>query len=330
MDYIRELEKEIEKRSFDNKKYLQQYLEQVIHVITYNTEAREFFREKGLFDKEDSTHKKFYEYFFSFYDKLNSEDLSISDITAFEVDGVSYIKYRDKDGDYRVIENTQPDKSYLEQIREKQQSSIYFQIGSAEDNKQAVLNKMTEERREVNLESTVDASVSSMSPEERDYFETLVNHELFRDKNLIFNAEDNIYIDRDNGDTYYVAVNSQGEKEIKKVDESYQVNGENKITNSEIPSNTDYSNLTTGDLYYLLEHKSENMTAVEVEKLKEEISKREMQEKRDIELSNVSKPKQYILDIQKPFNGFASLMTLALITTLYGIGFVIYLYIMIK
>ena len=127
---------------------------------------------------------------------------------------------------------------------------------------------------------------------------------------------------------YYIKTNDSSNNSND--DLQNNVNGENKITNSEIPSNTDYSNLTTGDLYYLLEHKSENMTAVEVEKLKEEISKREMQEQKDIELSKVSQPKQYILDIQKPFNGFTSLMTLALITTLYGIGFVIYLYIMIK
>ena len=317
-------------KGIDNKKHLQKYLEEVLHVITYNSEARSFFQEKGLLDKDDSTHKKFYEYFFNFYDRLHGTELNVSDITTFTVDGVYYIKYRDKDGEYKVIENTQPDKSYIEQIEEKQKSSIYFQIGNSEDNKQAVLNKLTEERREVGLESTVDGPSSAMSQEEREYFETLVNHELFRDKNLIFNAQDNIYIDRDTGETYYVDVNSNGEKEIKKVNESYEVNGEVKTTNSEIPSNTDYSTLTDGDLYYLLENKSDTMTSAEVEKLKEEINKREREQQKSAELSKESKPKQYILDINKPYNGFASLMTLTLITSLYGIGFAIYLYLMIK
>ena len=77
MDYLKELEQEIEKRSFDNKKYLQKYLEQVLHVIKYNEEAKKFFIEKGLFSIEDPSQKNSMITFLHFTIRLNIKNQNL-------------------------------------------------------------------------------------------------------------------------------------------------------------------------------------------------------------------------------------------------------------
>ena len=143
MNYVELLEKEITKKSFVNKQELKQYLDEAFNIVKSNDDIKKSFVDAGLFSEIDPEQKEFYSYYFKIYDKIHvsESNLNVDEVTSFTIEGKDFIKYRDKDGNFRVIEDNEPSKSYIEQIKEKQDSSIEFQINDGETNKQEILNE---------------------------------------------------------------------------------------------------------------------------------------------------------------------------------------------
>lgn len=345
MNYVEILKNEISKQNFVNKHELKTYLDQALIIIKSNEELKKSFQEFGLFSDIDTVQREFYNYYFKFYDQThaNETSLNVEDITSFSVDGKYFIKYRDKNGDYRVIENNDPSKNYIEQIKEKQESSIDFQINDGITNKYEVLKSMSEERKEIDFLNPSTASTESMTVEERDYFNTFVNHEMFQNRNLKMNIYENICIDKDTGEIFNIVTNEQGLKEIRKINESYTMTDKkegieyNENIESEIKEiesaglEIDYSSLTESDLYYMVENKDGNFSEEMIENAQSEIDKRNQKLKETNNTITKEKPKVLVLTMNdKRGNGFANVLSLSLITTLYGVAFLIYLYMLVK
>ena len=115
----------------------------------------------------------------------------------------------------------------------------------------------------------------------------------------------------------------------KKDEIEYSEDMSESVNESENPG-IEYEALSDSDLYYMVENRNGLIPEEAVNGAKNEMERRKkIQENRPM-LSKKEKPKQYILTPNKQSNGFTSFLMLTLITSIYGIGFLTYLYLLIK
>lgn len=335
-NYTKKIEKKILDNTFSDKKDLKEYLDRLLAVIEENSELRHDLIDIGFLDGYDSSHKDIYKYFFEYYDKYiaSAPNLNVNDVSTVNIEDKDYIKYKDQDGEYRVIDN-QGGKDHVEEMKEKQDSALMFQTGDGDKNRETVLKAMTEERKETNLESTVSAKKDYMTVDEINDFESINNHKDFKDRQLIFNASENIYIDKNTGETFYIYTNSQGTREIRRANEktaeveTYETKSvdtnEEKATENVQESTIIYKDMPDADLHYALENR-QFLTEQQVLEIQSEIERRENMLIDDLQYQKKDKPKVKVYEmLQKPYNGFTSFLTLGLILVGYAVGFISYI-----
>lgn len=335
-NYTKKIEKKILDNTFSDKKDLKEYLDRLLAVIEENSELRHDLIGIGFLDGHDPSHKDIYKYFFEYYDKYiaSGPNLNVNNVSTVEIEDKSYIKYKDQNGEYRVIDN-QGGNNHVEEMKEKQKSSLMFQIGDGAKNRETVLKAMTEERKEINLESATNAKKDYMTIEEIVDFENITNHENFKNRQLIFNAKENIYIDKNTGETFYIYTNSQGTREIRRAKEktaeaeTYETQGlstnEEKAKENIYEPIILYKDLPDSDLHYALANKH-ILTEQQITEIQSEIERRENLLVDDLQYQKKDKPKVKVYEmLQKPYNGFTSFLTLGFILVSYAVGFISYI-----
>lgn len=343
--YTREIIGRINKGEFANEAEFKQFLDNVVRMVDSNQVIKQDFYKFGIYDKEDTAHKNFYNAFMEeYHKKYPVTNINVDGIRKINVDGTEYLEFEDSEDKTHLIDDTREDKTIVEQVEEKQKESLDYQGLNAEDNKDQVLSAIRDERKEYDLTSTVTANTEVMSQEDKKEHEMITSN--LKDRELIYNTEAGIYVDKNSGENYNVIETSTGDKKINKIgettsdaekivhldSETYNPTGVEQPVDNEVKEDDEIEDVTTlsdADLEILLARK-EQLKAEYLRRLEAEKERRKALNVNVVtepQLEKTNKVKQLVMT---PYNGFVSFVTLTMIVTAYGVGFLIYLFTIIK
>lgn len=289
-------------------------------------------------DELENISKKLLEY----YDKTKTDltSLNLDGISQFEVGENDYIKVKNEDGTYDVLDDSMNDKTFVEQMQERQNESINLQTADGVKNKNEIIKDMKEDKKEAMLTSSTDVNVRDLTPEERRQFMAVMRMNDADKINFVVDPVRNIYINRDTGETYYVNKNQFNQMEVRKVEEataqtikedvSYiDENGTEKTTVVEKSENSEFENLDEYELQYIVDNRFDSLTPEQKEIIMQILQRKKEMKTNDREkLTNQNKigGRQYVKTMfNQPYNGFANIILLSFITLLSGLMMLGYL-----
>lgn len=321
---------------FSTKEEIVDYLKKVSQSVINDPALIQKLRLEGIYlnsEELDNIGKDL----LSFYDK-NKSSLNLEGISQFEIDDKDYIKVRNEDGTYDVLDDSMSDKTFVEQMQERQNESVSMQTNDGVKNKKEIVEDMKKDKSEATLTTSTNISIRELTPEERRQF-MAVMHLNDADKiNFVVDTKRNIYINRDTGETYYVNKNQYNQMEVRKVEEvtsetikenvPYIVqDGKRKEISFDSPNNLNFEELDQYDLEYIRDNRFDSLTPEQkeivlmlIERRKEAVSNGEAKKQ------NTAGSKIYVKSMMvKPYNGFSSLIFLILSTLFCGTLFLIYM-----
>ena len=206
------------------------------------------------------------------------------------------------------------------------------------------IEDMKKDKVEVTLESSTQTNIRDLSPEERREFAAVMRLPDSDKINFLVDPERNIYINKDTGETFYTHRTSDGKLEVRSATEKKAetitdtVNSVDELGNEvevNVESASDLSQFEELDSYELeiiVNNKLDSLTPEQQAKLKEMLARKKEEEKaKSLEKEEVKeqaldmKPKTLIKQMQKPYNGFLSLMFLCLIVSLISTSILLYI-----
>lgn len=352
--YVQSVLKKITDGEFKTKEDLVEFLKKLLHAIENDEKLFNSLCKEGVITRADPNHYDFLRYFVDYYNKTKEEELNLNldDVASIEIDDQKYIKYKDSDGEYRIIEDNENGKTFVEQIKEKQDESIIFQGKEGKKNAEEILEQMSTERKEYELESIQTTDKDKLNNARQNDLEMALNFYEFQDREIVFNPEANIYLDKNTGETFYVAVDKDGNKSIQPTDELYTKTEEKSLEHTiqagldeakivETPSeieekeydeiDNEFVNMTDADLEYALLNK-DKLPIEYVEKIEKELERRkEALERENLNIQENNKVKKLVMpQLDKTYNGFISFITLVSILLIYGISILTYIFWLIK
>ena len=278
--------------------------------------------------------KKLLEY----YDKSKTDvtSLNLDGISQFQVgeNGPDYIKIENEDGTFDVLDDSMNDKTFIEQMQERQNESIDLQSSNGIKNKEEIIRDMKEDKKEAVLTASTDVNVRDLTPEERRQFMAIMKMNDAEKINFVVDPVRNIYINRDTGETYYVSKNQFNQMEVRKADEataetikedtSYiDDDGVDKTIVVENPGNAQFENLSESDLQYIVDNRLDSLTPEQKQVVMQLLErKKEMKTNEGENLTNQNEigGRQYIKTmLNQPYNGFSNILLLSFITLLSGL-----------
>lgn len=344
--YVNKIKKEIMEGTFATKEDLMSFLiknrQNVLNDPFFNQELNDSFIKLNL-ETMSTMEKELLE----FYDKRKNNDLNslnLEGVSGFQVDDKDYIKYKDKDGNISVIDNSLSNRNFVQEFQNRQNNLDSNSQMDADKSKEEIMNQITKEKVNVNLSSSNDVNVRDLTVEEKRQFASIMHLPDADNINFLVEPTRNIYINKDTGETYFVNKNQYGELEVHKAnevtsktekEESAVINneGQEQQVTMETPVEPKFEELGDSDLEYIYENKLNTLTLEQQERLKEIIKeRREKQlEQSSLEQNKVSE-KQFVkkLDnaLHTPYNGFVSLVFLCSTVGFFALGFL--MLIMIK
>ena len=289
-------------------------------------------------DELENISKKILEY----YDKTKTDltSLNLDGISQFEVGENDYIKVKNEDGTYDVLDDSMNDKTFVEQMQERQNESINLQTADGVKNREEIIKDMKEDKKEAVLTSSTSVDVRELTPEERRKFMAVMRMNDADKINFVVDPVRNIYINRDTGETYYVNKNQFNQMEVRKAEEatvqtikedvSYVGDdGIEKTTVMENIENSEFENLDEYELQYIVDNRFDSLTPEQ-----KEIVMQILQRKKEMKINDGEKlvnqnqigGRQYVKSMfNQPYNGFANILLLSFVTLLSGLMMLGYL-----
>lgn len=340
------LKNKVDSGELKTKEEIINYIKKIKEIAYSNQELMQLLKEAGInLDEQDLN--KVTTMVLDYYDKIrvNTTSLNldgISQMTIKDEDGFDdkYIKVENRDGSYTILEDNMNSKDFVTQFNDRQNKSVDLQSNDGVKNREEIVKDMKNDKIEVKLESTNNINTRELTPEERREFAAVMRGRKADEINFVADTERNIYIDKDTGETYYTYLNSDNKMEVRKANEqtsesiSTDINGidnngvEQKVT-VENPQAIDMDSLDDFELQYVLDNRFDSLTPEQKQTLLTLIErKKEMKSnERDKDLSK-EKGYQYVLKMNDPKqnNGYLNLIFLSLITLLFGIGFILFIF----
>lgn len=280
-----------------------------------------------------------------YYDKTKTDltSLNLEGVSQFDIGTADYIKIKNEDGTYDVLDDSMNDKNFVEQMKERQNQSVSLQTSDGIKNKEEIIKDMKEDKKEATLTASTNVDVRDLTPEERRQFMAIMRMNDADKINFVVDPVRNIYINRDTGETYYVNKNQYNQMEVRKVEEStvetikqdvshIDEDGVEQTTIVENPENMDFENLDEFELQYIVDNRFDSLTPEQKEIIKQLLErKKEMKTIDGQTITNQNKMggRQYVKTfLNQPYNGFTSMLLLSLTTLLSG--FVMLGYLILK
>lgn len=309
IEYITQaLRNDIKNGKYKDKKSLMDDLASVNKYINTHPELLKNMKELDF--KDDLVDKNILQLLSYFDEVMAPSPLNLEGITSFEIGDKDYIKFKDENGDVKILDDSHDNRSFVEQFENKQDESRSFQSNDGAQNALEIAkDTLKYEKKEVPLESTVlDDNLGNAIINQQP---TLAND------NILGNSEEKIFYNQ--SDDQIVTIEQNGDDvAIKEVGETKSVEEKEEDTTSKViyppydevtvtlllfkgPDNLDVDLFINQYLNYLTVKQIDLLisnyilTPEQMNKLTEQRSIKEMAEKQVEDVKQKEKPKTLVL-----------------------------------
>lgn len=309
IEYITQaLRNDIKNGKYKDKKSLMDDLASVNKYINTHPELLKNMKELDF--KDDLVDKNILQLLSYFDEVMAPSPLNLESITSFEIGDKDYIKFKDENGDVKILDDSHDNRSFVEQFENKQDESRSFQSNDGTQNALEIAkDTLKYEKKEVPLESTVlDDNLGNAIINQQP---TLAND------NILGNSEEKIFYNQ--SDDQIVTIEQNGnDVAIKEVGETKSVEEKEEDTTSKViyppydevtvtlllfkgPDNLDVDLFINQYLNYLTVKQIDLLisnyilTPEQMNKLTEQRSIKEMAEKQVEDVKQKEKPKTFVL-----------------------------------
>lgn len=342
--FIEDIKSRINNGEFESKEALAQYLKNIPEMVANNEEMLRRLEYSGI-EHNVQDLNKIASIILDYYDKtkVDTASLNLDNVTSFKVDDKEYIKVENPDDTYTVLDDNMSKNDFVTQFQDIQNTSMDYRTADGVKNREDIIRTMQSEKEEANLVSSVDVNQRDLTPEERRQFASIMRMQETDVNNFAVDTKNNIYINRDTGETYYAHLNSIGQMEIRKADEKgvetisedVQAIDDKGIETSvtvENPAEQIFEKMDDYELEFTLNNRFDSLTDEQKIVLKRIIEKRKIaQKQQEIQKGPETleiQPKVKVLtmkDLNKKYNGFTSIVFICLLTTIYGAFLILYI-----
>ncbi len=329
------IRKKILDGDFKEKEDLIKYLQNINTMVMSDPILMQRLKEEGIIlndDELESISKELLEY----YDKTKTDltSLNLDGVSQFEIGDTDYIKVKNEDGTYDVLDDSINDKNFVEQMKERQNESVSLQTPNGIKNREEIIKDMKEDKKEATLTSSTNVDVRDLTPEERRQFMAVMRMNDADEINFVVDPVRNIYINRDTGETYYVNKNQFNQMEVRKAEEATVETikqdvshiDEDEIeqtTAIESPENMDFENLDEYELQFIANNRFDSLTPEQKEIVLQLLERKKEMKTIDGQAKtnqNQIGGRQYVKTmLNQPYNGFTSIILLSFVTLLSGL-----------
>ncbi len=309
IEYITQaLRNDIKNGKYKDKKSLMDDLASVNKYINTHPELLKNMKELDF--KDDLVDKNILQLLSYFDEVMAPSPLNLDGITSFEIGDKDYIKFKDENGDVKILDDSHDNRNFVEQFENKQDESRSFQSNDGAQNALEIAKDTLKfEKKEVPLESTVlDDNLGNAIINQQP---TLAND------NILGNSEEKIFYNQ--SDDQIVTIEQNGDDvAIKEVGETKSVEEKAEDTTSKViyppydevtvtlllfkgPDNLDVDLFINQYLNYLTVKQIDLLisnyilTPEQMNKLTEQRSIKEMAEKQVEDVKQMEKPKTLVL-----------------------------------
>lgn len=309
IEYITQaLRNDIKNGKYKDKKSLMDDLASINKYINTHPELLKNMKELDF--KDDLVDKNILQLLSYFDEVMAPSPLNLESITSFEIGDKDYIKFKDENGDVKILDDSHDNRSFVEQFENKQDESRSFQSNDGTQNALEIAkDTLKYEKKEVPLESTVlDDNLGNAIINQQP---TLAND------NILGNSEEKIFYNQ--SDDQIVTIEQNGnDVAIKEVGETKSVEEKEEDTTSKViyppydevtvtlllfkgPDNLDVDLFINQYLNYLTVKQIDLLisnyilTPEQMNKLTEQRSIKEMAEKQVEDVKQKEKPKTLVL-----------------------------------
>lgn len=309
IEYITQaLRNDIKNGKYKDKKSLMDDLASVNKYINTHPELLKNMKELDF--KDDLVDKNILQLLSYFDEVMAPSPLNLDGITSFEIGDKDYIKFKDENGDVKILDDSHDNRSFVEQFENKQDESRSFQSNDGAQNALEIAKDTLKfEKKEVPLESTVlDDNLGN----------AIINQQpALANDNILGNSEEKIFYNQ--SDDQIVTIEQNGDDvAIKEVGETKSIEEKAEDTTSKViyppydevtvtlllfkgPDNLDVDLFINQYLNYLTVKQIDLLisnyilTPEQMNKLTEQRSIKEMSEKQVEDVKQMEKPKTLVL-----------------------------------
>ena len=309
IEYITQaLRNDIKNGKYKDKKSLMDDLASVNKYINTHPELLKNMKELDF--KDDLVDKNILQLLSYFDEVMAPSPLNLDGITSFEIGDKDYIKFKDENGDVKILDDSHDNRNFVEQFENKQDESRSFQSNDGAQNALEIAKDTLKfEKKEVPLESTVlDDNLGN----------AIINQQpALANDNILGNGEEKIFYNQ--SDDQIVTIEQNGDDvAIKEVGETKSVEEKEEDTTSKViyppydevtvtlllfkgPDNLDVDLFINQYLNYLTVKQIDLLisnyilTPEQMNKLTEQRSIKEMAEKQVEDVKQMEKPKTFVL-----------------------------------
>lgn len=225
IEYITQaLRNDIKNGKYKDKKSLMDDLASVNKYINTHPELLKNMKELDF--KDDLVDKNILQLLSYFDEVMAPSPLNLDGITSFEIGDKDYIKFKDENGDVKILDDSHDNRNFVEQFENKQDESRSFQSNDGVQNALEIAkDTLKYEKKEVPLESTVlDDNLGNAIINQQP---TLAND------NILGNSEEKIFYNQ--SDDQIVTIEQNGDDvAIKEVGETKSVEEKDEDTTSKV------------------------------------------------------------------------------------------------
>lgn len=309
IEYITQaLRNDIKNGKYKDKKSLMDDLASVNKYINTHPELLKNMKELDF--KDDLVDKNILQLLSYFDEVMAPSPLNLESITSFEIGDKDYIKFKDENGDVKILDDSHDNRNFVEQFENKQDESRSFQSNDGAQNALEIAkDTLKYEKKEVPLESTVlDDNLGN----------AIINQQpALANDNILGNSEEKIFYNQ--SDDQIVTIEQNGDDvAIKEVGETKSIEEKAEDTTSKViyppydevtvtlllfkgPDNLDVDLFINQYLNYLTVKQIDLLisnyilTPEQMNKLTEQRSIKEMSEKQVEDVKQMEKPKTLVL-----------------------------------
>lgn len=309
IEYITQaLRNDIKNGKYKDKKSLMDDLASVNKYINTHPELLKNMKELDF--KDDLVDKNILQLLSYFDEVMTPSPLNLEGITSFEIGDKDYIKFKDENGDVKILDDSHDNRNFVEQFENKQDESRSFQSNDGSQNALEIAkDTLKYKKKEVPLESTVlDDNLGN----------AIINQQsALANDNILGNGEEKIFYNQ--SDDQIVTIEQNGDDvAIKEVGETKSVEEKEEDTTSKViyppydevtvtlllfkgPDNLDVDLFINQYLNYLTVKQIDLLisnyilTPEQMNKLTEQRSIKEMAEKQVEDVKQMEKPKTLVL-----------------------------------
>lgn len=192
IEYVMQaLKNDIKNGKFKDKIALRDEITNINRYINTHLELLPNLKELDF--KDEVVNKNIKQLFNYFDDVMKDAPLDFENISSFNVDGKDYIKYKDENGQIRILDDNVSNRNFVEQFKSKQNESLAFQQKDGEANSLEIANDMEKfEKTSIELDD-----LDQLDNKETISSQTMLKYEEKQQDDIVGNADTGIYYNKD-------------------------------------------------------------------------------------------------------------------------------------